>query len=728
MILGAYLALLTFSIGVFYLYFRGRTVEGVVRRPPEGSDLKLVVSNLSYIEHELIKHRVPVIRSLLGKGRWSDDDWDLLARTLGSGEASLVSELGGYFGGIQRGSGRTLVNFTRDRAFNLAHRQVQLIQKTGERWLRETPAPSPDEHERQRVERAAAWLAADFRKYLLELRRSVFRCLLTGGRLERSGRRGIMEAAREGELTFDVPPKDCIVNILPGDLDLVIRNLVRNATQASRPGGMSPLVHIDVEEIAEETGEESVLIRVHDNCPQLLTREQIYGREASRGLGLVTTALNRYQGAVRCIESDHEGMEKAMEVRLQRSLHEPDETAHAIGRHRSLSVTLPLAFVALHGLLITTVISTYLLAYPVRADHITLPEHCSASRESEHRANVLCEVLDEDRRLRTGSTVLGFGGPVFNGLALNVFGDTCLRTSLGPGEVIVDTSRCFSRGELHPSARLEVRSPWVRRAVDLDLSFRSTSSRLLEAVRSALHGDDFDTAATVLAFLSRDSTLSREEAFETKYWEGLQLILLAQSTPAGSRIDSNDYRCDWARDARAVRAQLHDLTWHQGQQVTQWYTRAYYLGAVINLWMWQDPANAALDLRAIADIEPADRAVQSARFLLLLLGAMEVGDIDKAEVANNLLRLEQSYRNPAIVAAGHSAELVLELPGVWLDIPIPEALCAFDRAFPEVSIGVAIEDLLAEYCGLRRPHQRLDHELAEIISSLRALGPPLACE
>ena len=730
MIPGLYFAVLTFSLGAIYLYFRGRTVEGVVRRPPEGSDLKLVVGNLSYIEHELIKHRVPVIRSLLGKGRWSEDDWDLLARTLGAGEASLVAELDGYLGGIQRGAGRTLVNFTRDRAFNHARRQVQVIQKTGDRWARERRKPSPEQHERTRVELAASWLAGDFRKYLLELRRSVFRCHVTTATLEGSSRRGLMEAGKNSELTVDPPREDCIAHILPSDLDLVIRNLVRNATQASHSSDLDAELHIEVEEVCEETGEESLLIRVHDNCPQMLTREQIYGREATRGLGLVTTALNRYQGAVRCIPSSREAMVKAMEVRLQRSLHEPDDAARTIGKPRTLSMVLPVAFVLFHALVIGTVMTEYFADYPIETIRISLPDHCAMERRTAKDASIVCETLNDTRELRDGPTELRITGEVSNGLSSSLSGDDCLDARLDSSSLVIDISKCLNDGHLTPSTSLELSSPLVNRDVVLAISFRSTVAQLLEAAQSALHGNDFESAGTILTFLSGDGApaLNREEAMEVRYWKGLRLVLIGQSLPRVGPRESEALRCRLAEEAAGVVAFLNGTNWREDQQVASLHTRASYLDAIAHLWLRGDPISAALRLRGIAEIEPADRAVQSARLLLMLLGAMELGDVSKAEVVDNLFRLDHSYRNPAVVAAGHSAELVLELPGVWLDIPIPEALCTFDRAFPDLDSGPLAETLLREVCDLRRPHPRVDREVREIVDSLRDLGPILVCD
>jgi hypothetical protein len=341
MIAAAYAGLWFVTIAVLYRHFRGRTVEQLFRNPPSGSDLNAIVTTLSYLEHELIKHRVPVIRSLLAKKTWNAADWQLLNRVLGHGETAIQTELKQYFGDVQTGAGRTRVNFNRDRPFRLAAQHVSTVQANGDRWLRGSHGSGPNPGDRAAVDEACEWLAGPFRRYLVELERSVLRCSVTKVRLERSSRRGLAEAATDTELTTDEPPEDCVVRSLGADFDLVIRNLVRNAAQAEVPGGGPQRVHIDVQEQLEPTGEENVLVRIHDASPVMLTSEMIYGRESKRGLGLVTRALARNGGAVRCLPSDRDGFEKLLEVRLSRSLHEPDLDAQSIARPRRWTLALP---------------------------------------------------------------------------------------------------------------------------------------------------------------------------------------------------------------------------------------------------------------------------------------------------------------------------------------------------------------------------------------------------
>ena len=92
MIILAYGAVLLLTLWLFRARHRGRTVEGLIRKPSAGSDLIAVVSTLSYLEHELIKHRIPVVRSLVAKRVWNEDDHRLLARSIGAGDSAMRSE------------------------------------------------------------------------------------------------------------------------------------------------------------------------------------------------------------------------------------------------------------------------------------------------------------------------------------------------------------------------------------------------------------------------------------------------------------------------------------------------------------------------------------------------------------------------------------------------------------------------------------------------------------
>ena len=59
-------------------------------------------------------------------------------------------------------------------------------------------------------------------------------------------------------------------------------------------------------------------IHVRDTCPDELTTEEIYARRRSRGLGLVTAALARYDGAI-LVEPSEGEWAKSVVVRFFRA-------------------------------------------------------------------------------------------------------------------------------------------------------------------------------------------------------------------------------------------------------------------------------------------------------------------------------------------------------------------------------------------------------------------------
>ena len=68
----------------------------------------------------------------------------------------------------------------------------------------------------------------------------------------------------------------------------------------------------------EEKSEENVVLRVLDTSPETLTTEAIYERRVDRGLGLVTAALTRYDGAI-VVEPADAPWAKAVALRFFRA-------------------------------------------------------------------------------------------------------------------------------------------------------------------------------------------------------------------------------------------------------------------------------------------------------------------------------------------------------------------------------------------------------------------------
>lgn len=124
---------------------------------------------------------------------------------------------------------------------------------------------------------------------------------------------GIRERATRLDLVIEVggvPPR---VRIWQEDLDLIVRNLLRNAIGASPGNSADFLVRVDVE-IDEITWMESVVVRVCDRAPKALSTQMIRSRYIDRGLGLTVDVISRNGGSVK-VEPEP-GWSKAVVVRL----------------------------------------------------------------------------------------------------------------------------------------------------------------------------------------------------------------------------------------------------------------------------------------------------------------------------------------------------------------------------------------------------------------------------
>ena len=313
------LALAFLAAGVVVaLWRRGYTIQELVRRPPEQVNLPEVVNILSYLHHELIKHRMPLVRTVADSPLEDVEDRDLAmlreAVTGTSGRPSLVGELEGYLGGLRRAAGGVTLNYWRDPLVRRARGACREIQRVAD-GLGEGERPTAAQH--RRLRRADDTLDDWFRPRLVALRSSVLSLEVTRERFEEPVARVVRELGLpDAHVTLPDLGAPVLVRMLLPDFNLVVRNLVRNGLQRSVAATGTARVALDVTTRVELTGDESVLISVHDTDETMLTREALYGGVLGRGLNIVTTTLRRYDGALRCVESRREGFAKRMEVRL----------------------------------------------------------------------------------------------------------------------------------------------------------------------------------------------------------------------------------------------------------------------------------------------------------------------------------------------------------------------------------------------------------------------------
>ncbi|MEL6178641.1 MAG: ATP-binding protein, partial [Myxococcota bacterium] len=304
---------------VLWSWFRGVTITELVRQPPHEVDLPQFVTILGYLHHELIKHRLPLVRMVAERelDEVQPGDVDLLKQVL-TGRAerpSVVAELDGYLSGLRRAAGSIHLNFWRDPLVRRTRHACQMIQQVAD-GLGTRVTLTRSEHAQLR--KADRLLDGWFRPRLQALRNSVLILEVTQELLEEPISRVQRELGLDQvEAQFPELEQGLKVRMLHHDFDLVLRNLTRNALKASAQHG-TPKIAIEITTRLELTGEESVLVRIHDTDPTILSRDMLYGGSIGRGLNLVTTTLRRYNASLRCVKSRREGFAKYLEVRLFR--------------------------------------------------------------------------------------------------------------------------------------------------------------------------------------------------------------------------------------------------------------------------------------------------------------------------------------------------------------------------------------------------------------------------
>jgi len=189
-------------VGLLWAWFRGHTIQDLVENPPAEVDLPEIVTILSYLHHELIKHRLPLVRSVADRplAEVQPEDVEILKQAV-TGQAerpSVTAELEGYLAGLRRASGAVPLNFWRDPLVRRARRACRMIQAVGD-GLGSRNRLTSSEH--RRLRRADKELDAWFRPRLQALRNSVLMLSLT----EQSFREPVRRARQELGVTEAVP-------------------------------------------------------------------------------------------------------------------------------------------------------------------------------------------------------------------------------------------------------------------------------------------------------------------------------------------------------------------------------------------------------------------------------------------------------------------------------------------------------------------------------------------
>lgn len=269
------------------------------------------------LRHELLKHRVGVLGALvaaLDRGNTTAREVELTVRRVLTGDP-LEAAFAEHARAFERALGKELA-LERDPGFRRAERSIRALART----LRSF---DPQRASHAETLREAHAVLSRFDREL-----SGLASRLTRTRLDRELVEGVVRdlaaehragSVKLDTLEIDVPDEALDLPIFRVDLVVVLRNLVRNAMIAAGEAPAPRAVHVDVRLDLEPTGEEVVRLRIHDSDPTTLTPELLRDRPMDRGLGLVSAAIARYDGALSTEPSDR-GLGKAVVVRFFRCM------------------------------------------------------------------------------------------------------------------------------------------------------------------------------------------------------------------------------------------------------------------------------------------------------------------------------------------------------------------------------------------------------------------------
>ena len=302
---------------MFVLRARGRSSlkELAERRPELHPAIAYLTSSL---RHELLKHRIGAVGDAveaLATGEATDDQRGFLEERLFGGEP-LVGAWEGHLAAFERALGPELA-LERDPVFRRADRAVRQLAALRGQWKGRGPLRMAEAHGALRA------LDADLSTWVRGLVRtpvdgSLLRAVVDEIRTEYAA--GGVELA---EVVIRAPEPAPLIEVFRVDLVLVLKNVVRNAILAVGEEPAPRRLGLTLSTEVEPTGEETVSIHVLDTATATFTTEDIYQRRIDRGLGLVTAALRRYDGAIH-VEPGPEGWEKSVTVRFFRAYAEDD--------------------------------------------------------------------------------------------------------------------------------------------------------------------------------------------------------------------------------------------------------------------------------------------------------------------------------------------------------------------------------------------------------------------
>jgi signal transduction histidine kinase len=270
-----------------------------------------VAYHLGCLRHEFLKHRVgPLGEPLraIARATASADETQFLHDRLSQG-APLRLAWRAQLQALERSMGVAWKLDAVDPLFRPA--RIAMEQLGRQRW------PIRPSEARRLLAAHAALMTFD--RQLSELVAGLVRCFVDEALL-----REVVESTRSEWVTGKVPldeirigpvPPGVEVDVFRTDLRIVLKNVVRNAIQAVAAAPAPRRLALDVQVEPEPTGEECVVFRVRDSSPSGLQAGTSKGNDVEHGLGIVNTALRRYDGSLQVVP-DSDGYAKAVLVRF----------------------------------------------------------------------------------------------------------------------------------------------------------------------------------------------------------------------------------------------------------------------------------------------------------------------------------------------------------------------------------------------------------------------------
>jgi signal transduction histidine kinase len=302
---------------------RARSLREIVAERPEAHPT--VAYQIGCLRHEFLKHRIGAAGealAALAAGRASSEQRRFLEERLCKGEP-LLGAWRAHVAALDRALGLRLSLARIDPLFRSAEHALLVLRRAASA-TRSGDAGRVGEARDclQRLDRTLGDLVV--RLAVCPLDEDFVREVLASTRSEWSSGKVELD-----EVTVGPIPNGVAVDVYRTDLRIVLKNLFRNAIAALAQSPPPRRLAVDVLVNLEPTGEEVVRIRVRDSGRGRI--EELGPADplaVEHGLGIVRTALLRYDGSLEVVPCDDD-YAKSVVVRLFRSQSAPGAVGEA---------------------------------------------------------------------------------------------------------------------------------------------------------------------------------------------------------------------------------------------------------------------------------------------------------------------------------------------------------------------------------------------------------------